>query len=349
MKKVSLLSGVLLAVLLLVFSAAAQNAARDALMLWWRSVVPALLPFCIAIGLIGQSGPLVAVKNSGKASKRGELFLCFLMGAVSGYPSGARMCAMLGLSKYAFLCNLCSPAFLLGVVAIDMYGGTALMWPLCLSHYLSAPLTACLFFRFFPKNNALPQKEQAPFLPTAPSAGMIGTVGDAMLTMLRIGGSIVLFYEIIALVKEIGVLQQIDRLSVLFALPSGTVSAMLTGILEMTAGCSAITALALSFPVTAALCSAVVSFGGICVLLQSSMYIRIDRRYLFLKTAQALIAGGMAYGVALILPFRDAIPAMQAIPQAYLQNGFAGLSLFLSSSVAIAMLCLAVTISQDHP
>ena len=192
MKKVSMLAGVLFAVLLLVFSAAAQSAARDALMLWWKSVVPALLPFCIAIGLIGQSTKLPALKNRGSASKRGDLFLCFLMGAVSGYPSGARMCAMLGLSQYAFLCNLCSPAFLLGV------------WPLCLSHYLSAPLTACLFFRFFPKKNVLLKNEQAPFLPAAPSAGMIGIVSDAMLTMLRIGGSMVLFYEMTALIKALG-------------------------------------------------------------------------------------------------------------------------------------------------
>ena len=112
----------------------------------------------------------------------------------------------------------------------------------------------------------------------------------------------------------------------------------------MTTGCGAITALDLSFPVTAGLCSAVVSFGGICVLLQSSMYVTIDRRYIAQKTVQALLAFGMAYGIARIFPGNNAVAAMQTISPIYLQNGFAGLSLLLTSSVAIAVLYLAATI-----
>lgn len=121
----------LILILFLLFSSEVTEGARQGLSLWYNSVVPALFPFMVLIGLIVSGGsikhimqpfylflnPLFGISHEG----------CFVLisGFLCGYPVGAKTCSefvndnRISLDEGKFLmsiCNHASPMFILGYV-----------------------------------------------------------------------------------------------------------------------------------------------------------------------------------------------------------------------------------------
>ncbi|MCL2672756.1 MAG: hypothetical protein FWF10_12130 [Clostridiales bacterium] len=193
---------------LLLAPAAALAAARDAAALWWARVFPALTPYLLVCGLLeggwrGRRG----------APGRWGLVPIFLFGAVGGYPAGAKLLGGLALPaedarRMAIFCNLCSPGFLLSIIALGSYGDKRIALPLFLSGFIPALL---LFVVYLLCNPPLP----APAQSTAPKSGArlwTDAITGAMRSQLVICGCLVSCAVIAALLCATGLPALLARL-----------------------------------------------------------------------------------------------------------------------------------------
>ena len=122
-------SGVLLALMaaLLWQNEAVGQAVRQGLALCARSVIPALFPFFAAVSFAVGCGFFDMLRQLGLP--RGAAV--FLLGAVGGYPVGARTVGELyrggGLSRQGALrllscCNNAGPSFILSIAGTGVFG-----------------------------------------------------------------------------------------------------------------------------------------------------------------------------------------------------------------------------------
>lgn len=326
MKRLSWLPWFLLCALLLCFSDTAIAAAQSAVTLWLKRVLPALFPFYVATALLASGGLFAWI------ARRGRRLLppaCFLLGAISGYPVGARLCALAGHSEWSVYCNLCSPAFLLGVVAIGMLGDVRLAVPLMLAHY-GAALAAALASRLAPscERGQTPQE-------TAPPPTIAQAIADGMYAMLRIGGCVIFFSVCAALIERA------------LGLSDGLLSAGISGLMEMTAGCQAISVLLLPARLKCACLSAVVSLGGWSVFMQTrgtDPQIRAAA-YWAGKAFQAGAAFLIAYAVT---PYfhEESIGVLSIDADSMLDNAAALASLLLAGSTGMIFAYLFALIAK---
>jgi len=295
-------------IMIIIFPRESLAAARDGLQLWAQSVLPGILPFVIGANLLmalgGASffGELLSpiMRTVFKVPGIGGFALA--IGLMSGYPVGTKVvCEMRAagqLSKSeaqrlaAFTSNA-GPLFILGAVAVGMFGSAPLGYFMLATHYLGA-LSVGLIMRFYKSREARPHKNiehsQYPLHIRAfraievtrrkdsRSFGLIfgHCVKNAVETMLIIGGFVILFSVISTILELSGVFY---ALSVTFGpiLQFVGISEMFhvehfVGMVEMTNGVSMLSTHGIS-PQTVALGVAIISFGGLSILFQSISFI----------------------------------------------------------------------------
>ncbi len=288
--------------ILILDSRTAVEGAKAGLELCLKTVIPSLFPFfmlsvMLTSSLLGQSiGWLRPLgKLCGLPAGAESILLAGLLG---GYPVGAQAVADArrsgGLKKQdaqrmLSFCSNAGPSFLFGMAA-SVFPERWMPWALWGIHVLSAILTA----QVFPPRNA----GQA-----CPAPGNHVTINAAMNRALRIMtavcGWVILFRVASAFLIR----------WFLWILP-GDVQTALIGILELSNGCMAladVTDLRLRF----ILCSGMLAFGGICVLMQTASVTEgLSLKYYFrgklvqtifsLLLAEAVI-GKMGFAFLLIL------------------------------------------------
>lgn len=126
----------------------------------------------------------------------------FLLGIISGYPVGAKSAVDFYKSgliskteclRLLAFCNNSGPLFILGVIGVSLLGNEKMGHILYLSHFLSALLVG-LLFRFY-------NYGESSYLQTSPTAfkvcrfsSIIGeSVTEAVETVLKISGFVILF------------------------------------------------------------------------------------------------------------------------------------------------------------
>ena len=315
--------------LLLCFSGACLAAARDAIDLFLRNVLPALFPFYVCAAMVYDSGTLTRLTEKA----RSRLLPCFLVGMLAGFPSGARLCGLLGKESRAACCNLCSPVFLMSVVAVGLCGNAQLFFPLAAAHWGSALLLAAALGLFFPDGAARTRVAEA----SGQGAGLFAALSGGMDAMLRILGCM-LFFCVAG-----GGLSALLRLARYPAL-----HAAFSALFEVTAGCRAIVRLGLPTRATGALLAACTSFGGLCVYAQAKLVApRVSSAaYLLQKIAQAMLAALLAWFLTpLFVP--EQIPVLSSAAETYAANAALGTALVYSSAVGLATVyVLAVCIRR---
>ncbi len=230
----------------------------DALKLCLNSVIPSLFPFFVLSGLLVNLGfitlfgkilaPIskLLFKTSGKGA------VVFIIGIICGYPTGAKviadMCKEKSIKKceaerlLAF-CNNSGPLFIIGAVGTTMLKNHSLGVALYVIHLMSAIFVG-IIMRAFAKNEK------------ATSVGDICT--------LNIGSAFAKSIE--SAVKSIlNVCGYVVFFSILCAMANNV---FLISILEVTTGAKALITQGFSEKITFVLLSAMLGFGGICVLLQ---------------------------------------------------------------------------------
>ncbi len=293
--------------ILILDSKTALLGAQEGLSLCIRTVIPSLFPFFVLSILLTGSlmgGDLPFLRPLGRLTGiplGAESIL--LAGFLGGYPVGAQSIGTTyekgqlsdaDARRMLAFCNNCGPAFLFGMAA-SLFPYRWIPWALWAIHIASAlavswliPGTSC---------QKLPKTQSRTV--TLPSA-----LHTAVRVMAGVCGWVILFRVMLAF---------LDRWFA-WLLPT-TYRVILAGILELSNGCCALTAID-NLGQRFVLCSAMLAFGGLCVSLQTvSVAGNADIRLYFpgklLQTAisvllsllvQTLLPQEMSMNIPLLIP-----------------------------------------------
>lgn len=274
----SLWRGVMALLLLLLLLCNATEvlcAGREALLLCYRSVIPALFPFLVLARLLTEGAVAnVCVRFLSPIMKpifrvEGVGALPLMVGVVSGYPVGAKTVA--GLYREGKLsrkdamrlipfCNNAGPLFVIGAVGTGLLGSTSAGAVLYIVHILCA-FGVGIVFRLYSEKSSVKETNftQPKHRSQAENRTFAALVADSVQTMVLICGYVVLFAIIGAVVMPLA-----ERF-----LPSYAVL-LLRCFLEVTNGAASLAASQLPPRLLLTALAFCIGIGGVCVLLQVS-------------------------------------------------------------------------------
>lgn len=269
---------------LVLFPAEATKSARDALTVCINSVIPSLFPFFVVSRLITG---LRYTDFFGRVLNRvvcplfgtGSASSAFILGITGGYPIGAATCVSLYKSNLCSkeesehllaFCNNSGPAFIIGAVGVGIYSSVKLGTLLFLIHVLAAITVGILFRLFSPiKCHNKKQSHHNTNIKLPFHSIFIGAVSGALSSCLSISAYIVLFSAFVSVLNQFNILPLLSLLPAkLFNVDSSVISALLSGVFEVTVGTYSLAAcnsLQLSFILTAFL----LGWGGLSVHCQT--------------------------------------------------------------------------------
>ena len=366
-RRILMIGVFLLSSLLLIFSPDALAAARQGLELWWVMVLPALFPFFVCATILQKTGALDFAPRKNRLFKKlgipAHVLPMMALSAVSGAPTGARLSALMEEegaftkdqgNRYAAIFNLASPMFLFGSLGAGMMNDVRAAIPIALGQYGSALIlffAASLLFRSTSREQVSQNRAKADCQNTGKI--IVSALSDGVNGMLKIGASIVFFMVLIKLLEKVGILSLFTRLAspVFHALgiDPKILPAAVTGSLEMTSGCAMITKLDLPIRLKIPLCSGMVTFGGLCMLLQSLSFYELKvSRYLLLKQIQNVIAGVISY---LTVPWFLPDSAMVMAPiskETFAGNLMSGTLMLGSALLGLSVAWLLATVCKKR-
>ena len=269
MKKKYVFVPLLLLLSLLLFPGAALAGAKNGVLLWWERVFPALLPYLVCCGLLEKTGVFASLQQKKKGKLLTPAVAAF--GFLTGAPAGARLLG--GLERegvytkaetaaLAPACNLTSPAFLLSIIALGLYENKALFLPLALGHYFSA-LLLLLTVKKPAVKLALKEPASPPSFVIGLTEALSEALSEAMLNMLKIGGCIIFSCVLLSVALT------------LLPLKSALFTALLSGLVEVTAGAAALPATSLPLRLQLSLCAFFCGFGGLSIALQTRCFLSL--------------------------------------------------------------------------
>ena len=241
----------------------AKEAILGALLLSARTIVPALLPSLMLSGLVSASAIGLRLPGRRLYARLFGLpeagFPAFLLGALCGFPIGARTAAELAeggaisredAAEVAAISANSGPAFIVLAVGLGMLGEARLGWVLYGIEMASAVLLGILSRRRRWHRTASTEA----IAPPIPTLGEL--TYRASLTMVGVVGTVCFFSALVSLLPA-------DCHSVL--------RAVLASVLEVGSGTAAAARLpqAIALP----LCAFAVCFSGVSVLLQSAAHL----------------------------------------------------------------------------
>lgn len=281
----------LFTICLILFSKSNIAATQNALHLWVNNVIPSLFPFFIATELLNHTTIPQWIGNLFQKIMRpvfnvpGIGAYALLMGIISGYPVGAKivtnfrnnhLCSTEEAERILTFTNNSGPLFVLGTVGITLFYDISIGLLLLITHIL-ASLSVGFVFRFWKKG--IKQKRNIEEnISSSVSFSSLGevlsqSILSAFHSIIIIGGFIVFFSIILSILQQSHVFALCYTLLVpffhFFHMNPSLIIPILTGLLELTNGIMAITAipsknLAISIVLTAFL----LGFGGISITLQ---------------------------------------------------------------------------------
>lgn len=252
------------------------QAAATGLDVWLKILVPALFPFFLianilmSLGVVHALGVLLEPLMRPLFNLPGPAALAVAIGYSTGAPAAAQFTAQLyreGLCDageaarlVAFTTNA-SPLFILGAVAVGMYGSPELGQTIALSHYL-ANLILGLLWRFLPDKNAPPCGWRTNYGPwqllrqaraallrarqddVRPPGQILGeAIHSSFRTLVTVGGYVILFAVVIEILDLLGIIAAISAVLAIplgrLGLDAGLADAISRGIFEMTMGVKA--------------------------------------------------------------------------------------------------------------
>lgn len=331
---------------LLVFSKGNIIAAKQGLNLWVNSVVPSLFPFFVSIELLSYTSiPLFLGKCLNKFIK--PLFnvpgigaYIFIMGLISGYPTGAKLIAKYRnqsiltreeSERLLTFTNNSGMLFIIGTVGITLFQNNTIGILLLITHILSC-ITVGLIFRFwkreknsYTKNNLFIETNEKNSNP------LYTSIVKAINTCLIIGGFIVLFNIIISILDSLNILKLfsnvITPLTTALNINNKFNISIISGLFEITNGISSISSIPNKFLSTNIIITAfLLGFGGISVILQ--IYTVIENTdisiipYIIGKILQGTIASIYTYILIKFVPIFnfDILPVFSSNSQFYKLN-----------------------------
>ena len=254
---------------------------------------------------------------------RGEGAFAFLMGIISGYPVGAKIacnlresniCSKDECERLLAFTNNSGPLFIIGTVGIKMFGNSIIGLLLLLTHILAC-ITVGICFRFWKSNTSnyyIGSNSYKNSLTTKVHLSNLGeviskSITNSISTVLNIGGFIVIFSVIISILKHSNFIVLLEPLLRTLHIPPSVVESFILGIVEITNGIFAISAIPLKkISINIILTAFLLGSGGISILLQVwSIVSKTDlsiKPYVFGKVLHGFFAAIYTFLFILILP-----------------------------------------------
>lgn len=281
---------ILFTISLLLFSDNNLIAAQNGLALWATKVLPSLFPFFVATELLCRTNfSYILGKFLSKFMKPffnvpGESSLALILGTISGYPVGAKVVCNLKEEKIISkieaerliaYTNNSGPLFILATVGISLFENKKIGLTLLISH-IFASLLVGYCFRFWKKDKFDINYRESKFnskntpIKVSELGEILGTsIKKSISSILSIGGFIVLFSVILAILETSGIISIISNFFNIFGIPTNISTSLITGTLELTNGVNLSSSLYDIYPLfSILLTSFLLGFGGISVLLQ---------------------------------------------------------------------------------
>ena len=338
---------ILFTICLVLFSNSNLVATKNGLNLWATCVVPSLFPFFVITNLLSHTKVVSAIGKLLDKCMRpifnvpGVGGFAFVMGLISGYPVGAKIVADFrekglvtkdeGERLLAFT-NNSGPLFILSSVGIALFGDTKTGLLLLVTHILSCITVGILLAKFSKKseiensydtkkNFGHSSKLKSKYNSSESSqditlknlgAVLTTSINNSISTIFMIGGFVVIFSVIIAILNQTSVLDKLStflypilnllNIDLEFAKP------LLSGILELTNGVNLVANIPSKLISQNIVLSAfLLGFGGFSVLLQVySIVSKTDlsmKKYLVGKFLQGIVAGIYTFLALRFLPF----------------------------------------------
>jgi len=268
--KLSVLCAISALFCLIIASEQIIQGARNSLMLCITTIVPSLFPFVVLTKILARIG--FAEKASVFFESAARKFLCisgfgmsaFIIGICGGYPTGCAyitdMYEQQKISKseaerLLSFCNNSGPAFLVGVVGVGVFKSAKIGIILYLIHIFSALLVGRIT-----RKDAIFSETSSDNSPCEIIRAFSKSITDAVVITLNVCGNIVTFSIFISLLK---VLPYASHLS-----DNSYVYALIQGCIELGSGTAALSQLEAA-PLSLALSSFIVGWGGLCVHMQT--------------------------------------------------------------------------------
>lgn len=341
----------LLAIGLTGYRAVCASAVTDGLALCTGTLLPSLFPFFVLGGLVVETG---LAQNAGAAFSRpmrrffhlpGSSASLFLLGALGGYPTGARAVAQLyrqnrctkeDAQRMLALCNNCGPGFFLGVAGGAVLGSPWAGLVLWLIHLAAALVAARLCRSRVPAENlSLPAYPSLPF----PQA-LVRAVTGAVQSTLGVCGFVLFFSVLLCLLRETGFLPLFSSFLGLFGQDAAFGDALSAGLLEISCGVTALSGSDAALPLQGAAATFLLSFGGCSVLFQTMQQTEATdlslMPYIKSKLLQAILAAWASY-LYLRLAFHTVptfSPGISSSPLLHAGFSAAGYLLFCAFALA---------------
>ncbi|MGL5149986.1 MAG: sporulation integral membrane protein YlbJ [Clostridium sp.] len=291
--------------------------------LWFKALLPTILPFTALCNLLMAYGGidiyskvlgpfLCKPLNLSKASSFPLIasFLC-------GYPLGAKYTSDLyndgSISRNEFIrlgniATNCGPIFIMGSVALTMLNNPKAGYILLFSNYASIFIIA--FLTKSKNSNSIVINEKTFDNNKSFGDNLKVSIENAINTSLMVGGFVILFCVLISIIKnnaQIGII--FNYTEAILHLPKNCLYGLFLGSIEITNGASIISSLELSIPIKLSLISFLCSFSGLSIIAQASSFLGKYKfpmkRYVTLKFVQGILSFCITFALACIVPLTN--------------------------------------------
>lgn len=210
----------------------------------------------------------------------------FLMSIISGYPVGAKLISEFyendlitkqDAKKVISFCSSSGPMFILGSVAVKMFGNYKLGLVVLLSHTISTLLNGVIYSRIGTKSPLNLGKnttyDKIVVQKNTSQKSLNDIMYDTIISIIMIGGYITLCFTLLEFIISLQGYHFILVLSEkLFG--SNILDSIIKGIVELTNGCVSLSKSTCDFKTICIVLSSLISFGGLSIHLQSQMFLK---------------------------------------------------------------------------
>lgn len=290
-------------IIFIISPAVYSQSCLDSISLWAFRVMPSLLPFFMITRLIIN---LVSMKPNKVDKLMNKVYhtpnmsaVIFFLSMISGYPMGAKLICTAyengqmdkpQAERLLSICSISGPMFMVGTVGVgfllSMRAGVIIM---------VSNIIACLINGFIYRGKKV-ELTEVEYHSKHNTNILHDAVYDALISILIVGGFMVLSGLIIDVLKNLGFLDNLSNAicSVLRLNNSqDIVYSILTGTIEITSGIASLSASNCSLILMAIISSTLIAFGGISIFMQSLAFtskIKISTKTMLKqKLTQAII------------------------------------------------------------
>ncbi len=274
-------------------------------LIWATSVLPALFPFfflsklLIELDAFGGFSALLSKPTQKIFGAPPAASYIFLLSVVCGYPMGAKLSAEFyekgaldgtQCLKLATFCSTGGPIFILGTVGGVYLKSAAAGVIILVSHIAGALLNGLLYRRRFVSSSS----GNNLIAPAKSNGEILGDcMQNAIMGVLTVGGFVTIFYMWTQMLLSMPFLSGADSV----------VQGVIGGLLEVTTGCKILSGIG-NAPLSAVLCSFLISLGGLCIFLQSNVFYKkcgiSGGKILLFKLTQAIFSAALCAPMAFI-------------------------------------------------